>query len=36
MHEGRVTGELTGDEISEARIVELSYLDRAELGGEGT
>jgi ABC-type sugar transport system ATPase subunit len=36
MHEGRVTGELTGEAITEARIVELSYLDRAELGGEGT
>ncbi|MBN8994925.1 MAG: sugar ABC transporter ATP-binding protein [Rhizobiales bacterium] len=36
LHEGRVTGELTGDDITEARIVELSYLDRGELGGEGT
>jgi ABC-type sugar transport system ATPase subunit len=34
LHEGRVTGELTGEAISEARIVELSYLDRTELTGE--
>jgi len=34
LHEGRVTGELTGDEINEARIVELSYLSSNELAGE--
>jgi ABC-type sugar transport system ATPase subunit len=34
LHEGRVTGELAGEAISEARIVELSYLDRTELTGE--
>lgn len=31
LHEGRVAGELTGGEITEARIVELSYLERADL-----
>ncbi len=34
LREGQVVGELVGDEISEARIVEMSYLDRADLQGE--
>lgn len=33
LHEGRVTGELAGADITESRIVELSYLDHAELVG---
>jgi ribose transport system ATP-binding protein/L-arabinose transport system ATP-binding protein len=31
LREGRVTGELVGDEISEARIIELSYLHTSEI-----
>lgn len=31
LHEGRVAGELTGSEITEARIIELSYLEKADL-----
>jgi len=34
LHEGRVTGELVGDEITEAMIIELSYHDGADLQGE--
>jgi hypothetical protein len=29
MREGHVVGELSGDEITEARIVEMSYHDAA-------
>ena len=40
LREGRVTGELVGDEISEARIIELSYMDTSEIAkpneGKGT
>ncbi len=32
LREGHVTGELAGDEISEARIIELSYMHGSELG----
>jgi ABC-type sugar transport system ATPase subunit len=32
LREGHVTGELVGDEISEARIIELSYMHGSELG----
>ena len=35
MREGQVVGELAGDEITEARIIEMSYLDRADPQGEG-
>lgn len=34
LREGQVVGELVGDEISEARIIEMSYLDKADLQGE--
>jgi len=34
LREGRVTGELVGDEITEPRIIELSYLDQSELQEE--
>ncbi|HSU99007.1 MAG TPA: sugar ABC transporter ATP-binding protein [Roseiarcus sp.] len=34
MREGRVVGELTGDDITEARIVEMSYHDAAGPQGE--
>ncbi len=33
LREGHVTGELAGDEISEARIIELSYMHGSELAG---
>jgi ribose transport system ATP-binding protein len=33
LHEGRVTGQLVGDEINESRIIELSYLDPADTAG---
>ena len=33
LREGHVTGELVGDEISEARIIELSYMHGSELAG---
>jgi ABC-type sugar transport system ATPase subunit len=33
LHEGRVTGQLVGDEIVESRIIELSYLDHADVAG---
>ncbi|MCB1501077.1 MAG: sugar ABC transporter ATP-binding protein [Bauldia sp.] len=32
LREGHVTGELVGDEISEARIIELSYMHGSEIG----
>jgi ABC-type sugar transport system ATPase subunit len=35
MREGRVVGELIGDEITEARIIEMSYLDPGDPRGEG-
>ena len=31
LREGRVTGELAGDEITEPRIIELSYRDPSEI-----
>ncbi|MBN9021386.1 MAG: sugar ABC transporter ATP-binding protein, partial [Rhizobiales bacterium] len=34
MREGQVTGELVGDEISEARIIELSYQDANDEEGD--
>jgi ribose transport system ATP-binding protein len=34
MREGEVAGELVGDDITEARIVEMSYLDRGDPRGE--
>jgi ABC-type sugar transport system ATPase subunit len=34
MREGRVVGELAGEEITEAAIIEMSYLDAAEPRGE--
>jgi hypothetical protein len=34
MREGRVTGELTGADITEARIIELSYHDAHDDQGE--
>ena len=34
LREGRVVGELSGEEISEARITEMSYLDSADMHGE--
>ena len=33
LREGHVTGELVGDEISEARIIELSYMHTSEIAG---
>jgi ribose transport system ATP-binding protein len=36
LREGRVTGELVADEIVESRIIELSYLDAADLPGAYT
>jgi ribose transport system ATP-binding protein len=33
LREGHVTGELAGDEISEARIIELSYMHKSEIAG---
>jgi ribose transport system ATP-binding protein len=33
LREGHVTGELVGDEISEARIIELSYMHGSEIAG---
>jgi ribose transport system ATP-binding protein len=36
LREGRVTGELAGDVITEARIIELSYLDQSELEEQAT
>lgn len=36
LHEGRVAGELTGSEITEARIIAFSYLERSEMEGETT
>ena len=33
LREGQVTGELVGDDISEARIIELSYMHGSELAG---
>jgi ribose transport system ATP-binding protein/L-arabinose transport system ATP-binding protein len=33
LREGHVTGELVGDEITEARIIELSYLHTSEISG---
>jgi ribose transport system ATP-binding protein len=33
LHEGRVTGQLVGEEIVESRIIELSYLDPADIAG---
>jgi hypothetical protein len=33
LREGHVTGELAGDEISEARIIELSYMHTSEIAG---
>jgi ribose transport system ATP-binding protein/L-arabinose transport system ATP-binding protein len=35
LREGHVTGELVGDEITEARIIELSYLHTSEISGAG-
>lgn len=34
MREGRITGELTGSDITEARIIELSYHDTNDTEGE--
>ena len=34
MREGEVVGELVGDEITEARIIEMSYQDKGEAAGE--
>lgn len=34
LREGHVTGELVGDDISEARIIELSYMHTSEIAGE--
>jgi ABC-type sugar transport system ATPase subunit len=33
LREGHVVGELAGDDVSEARIIEMSYLDRADVQG---
>ena len=34
MREGRVVGQLVGDEITEARVIEMSYHDAGDAGGE--
>ena len=36
LHEGKVAGELVGKDITEARIIALSYLERTEVEGETT
>jgi len=36
LHEGKVAGELTGNDITEARIIALSYLEGPEMEGETT
>ena len=36
LHEGKVAGELIGNDISEARIIALSYLEGPEMEGETT
>ncbi|MFO0992851.1 MAG: sugar ABC transporter ATP-binding protein [Hyphomicrobiales bacterium] len=36
LHEGKVAGELIGNDITEARIIALSYLEGAEMEGERT
>jgi ribose transport system ATP-binding protein/L-arabinose transport system ATP-binding protein len=36
LHEGKVAGELVGKDITEARIIALSYLDVSEMEGETT
>ncbi len=33
MREGQVVGELVDDEITEARIIEMSYLDKGDAAG---
>ncbi len=34
MREGEVVGELVGDEITEARIIEMRYQNKGEAAGE--
>ena len=36
LREGKVAGELVGDDITEARIIEMSYHDETEMEGETT
>ena len=36
LHEGTVAGELVGNDITEARIIALSYLEGPEMEGETT
>ncbi len=36
LHEGTVAGELTGKEMTEARVIALSYLEGSEMEGETT